>query len=77
MAVFGHGSGLVTELLTLAVLMAHFGHYKTNFDGVPSELALNGCSREACRLHDICIFQAEPLSQPLRNGKNSTANYNR
>ena len=44
MAVFGHGSGLVTELPTLAVLMAHFGHYIANFDGVPSELPPGGSS---------------------------------
>ena len=44
MALFGHGSGLVTELLTLAVLMAHFGHYIANFDGVPSELSPGGSS---------------------------------
>ena len=25
-------------------------------------VALDGYSREACRLNDICIFQAEPLS---------------
>ena len=44
MALFGHGSGLVTELPTLAVLMAHFGHYVANFDGVPSELPPGGSS---------------------------------
>ena len=44
MALFGHGSGLVTELPTLAVLMAHFGHYIANFDGVPSELPPGGSS---------------------------------
>ena len=44
MALFGHGSGLVTELPTLAVLMVHFGHYIANFDGVPSELPPSGSS---------------------------------
>ena len=44
MALFGHSSGLVTELPTLAVLMAHFGHYIANFDGVPSELPPGGSS---------------------------------
>ena len=44
MALFGHGSGLVTELPTLEVLMAHFGHYIANFDGVPSELPPGGSS---------------------------------
>ena len=43
-ALFGHGSGFVTELLTLGVLMAHFGHYITNFDGVPTELPPGGSS---------------------------------
>ena len=44
MALFSHGSGLVTELPTLAVLMAHFGHYIANFDGLPSELPPGGSS---------------------------------
>ena len=44
MALFGHSSGLVTELPTLAVLMAPFSHYIANFDGVPSELPPGGSS---------------------------------
>ena len=44
MALFGHSSGLVTELPTLAVLMAHFGHYIAKFDGEPSELPPGGSS---------------------------------
>ena len=44
MALFAHGSDLVTELPTLAVLMAHFGLYIANFDGVPSELPPCGSS---------------------------------
>ena len=44
MALFGHSSSLVTELPTLAVLMAHFGHYIAKFDGVPSELPPGGSS---------------------------------
>ena len=36
MALFGPGSGLVKDLPTLAVLMAHLGHYIAKFDGVPS-----------------------------------------
>ena len=44
MALFGHSSSLVTELPTLAVLMAHFGHYIADFDGVPSELPPGGSS---------------------------------
>ena len=36
---------LVSKLPTLAVLMAHFGHYIANFDGVPSELPLGGTKK--------------------------------
>ena len=38
MALFGPSTGLVNNLQTLTVLMAHFSHYIAKFDGVPSEL---------------------------------------
>ena len=62
MAVFGHGSGLVTELPTLAVLMAHFGHYIAKFDGEPSELppggSSNGTTLNVVELQTLAVLMA-------------------